>query len=94
MQFSHVEYNAAGFMVSGLQAYIQEAGLLPAALTDDDIKLFYLRSDDSSRTIMSGQALFSGMYPAAVVNLTTGSRAMPWLIRDGGALITPIPHHS
>ena len=63
------------------QAYI-EPGFLPATLTDDNADLFYLRSDDSARTILSGQALFAGMYPGAAANLTGGSRVAKWYIRD------------
>ena len=43
---------------------------------------FFLRSDDVPRTIASGQALFSAMYPASMAK--AGS-AVPWHTMDGGS---------
>ena len=36
----------------------------------------------SPRTMLSGQALFEGMYPGAAANLIDGTRIVNWLIRD------------
>ena len=63
--------------------YLEGAGLLPLTLSDASDKLMYLRSDDVQRTIMSGQALVSGMYPDGDDNITSpNSRVLTWLVRD------------
>jgi len=41
---------------------------------------FFLRSDNSPRTIQSGQALFEGMYPAALE--AQPEQEVPWLVMD------------
>lgn len=41
-----------------------KSGVLPSSYFGNE-DAFFLRSDDTDRTIQSGQALFTGMYPPA-----------------------------
>ena len=50
---------------SGTHLKERYSSLLPTTLDGDGQSTFYLRSDDSERTLQSGAALFSGMYPDA-----------------------------
>jgi hypothetical protein len=43
---------------------------------------FYLRSDNDPRTMLSGQGLFSGMYPSSAAGLVNNTRVANWFIRD------------
>lgn len=55
--------------VSGNGSGATVDAFLPAAINfTGAADWFRLRSDDSSRTIKSGQALFEGLYPPALVN--------------------------
>ena len=62
------------------KAYV-DSGVLPADYFGNEDK-FFLRSDNSQRTIQSGQALFTGMYPPAG-NGTTEEVA--WNVMDMSA---------
>lgn len=63
--------------------YIEAGNLLPSVLNNAVGSLLYLRSDDSQRTIMSGQALVTGMYPAAFANVSNAAnRVLTWFVRD------------
>jgi len=44
-------------------AYVTKTPFLPKELNAKDLDLFYLRSDDKSRTIQSAESLFLGLYP-------------------------------
>ena len=48
----------------GLAAAYVSSGVLPSSYFGNE-DAFFLRSDDTDRTIQSGQALFTGMYPPA-----------------------------
>lgn len=68
-------------------AYVSRQPLLPASWLDDP-DTFHLRSDDAERTQESGQALFSGLYPAdtdqlASVKLVPGQvPVVPFHVED------------
>ena len=65
---------------SGTHLKERYSSLLPTTLDGDGQSTFYLRSDDSERTLQSGAALFSGMYPDAAA-------------QDGGSA-TIVPMHT
>jgi len=60
------------------------AELLPASLNSSSAARFHLRSDDQPRTLQSGQALFSGMYPGARADDNSGPFVMDWYTQDSG----------
>ena len=62
---------------------------------EEDPGLFFLRADNSRRTQMSGQALFSGLYPTSPLS-PGNTRVFPFYTRDEGACgrlpARPRPH--
>ena len=68
----------------GLAAAYVSSGVLPSSYFGNE-HAFFLRSDDTDRTIQSGQALFTGMYPPAASGDT---EVVGWNTMDRSACST------
>ena len=74
---------------SGTHLKERYSSLLPTTLDGDGQSTFYLRSDDSERTLQSGAALFSGMYPDAAAPDGGSATIVPMHIILAAALLLP-----